>query len=168
MRVCAAADLEGREAVLSAFLLTMVWGSGTSNSRSLRNTARALADPGRTAEQLAEAAAVWRSLVALDAKAVAGIYNGLDVPGIGPAFFTKWFAASGRRTGRYWQPLILDSRVAVALNRRLGVFLYKEAQSKAPAARYVAYLRLLHRWAGRDADAARLEWVLFDAGAPQT
>jgi len=94
--------------------------------------------------------------------ALAEAYAGWRCPGVGPSFFTKWFAYAGRHAGRDWQPLILDDRVYRALNTTLEVRLVDLAGSRSRAARYRAYVEAVHAWSrALDVPAERVEWVLF-------
>jgi hypothetical protein len=90
-----------------------------------------------------------------------------SLPGIGQAFFTKWFAFAGYLPDRTWQPLILDSRVYRTLNTTLRVTTIDMAGTRRQAARYMSYVGHMHDWAqlitsnGCAVDAERLEWIFF-------
>jgi hypothetical protein len=157
-------DLSDADAVLSAFTLVVAWGAGTTNTRSLRYTPLALADPLRAAQQLADAIEKLRK------DDLAGAYDGFRLPGVGPSFATKWFALAGVRDGRDWQPLILDTRVRNALEI-LGVPLVVFAgRRRSRAAAYAAYVRTMHAWAEELraenpwCRGQTLEWLLSDHG----
>jgi hypothetical protein len=87
-----------------------------------------------------------------------------SLPGVGEAFFTKWFAFAGLTPERAWQPLILDSRVRATLHDTLDVWLNQLADKRRDPERYGAYVTALHIWAAalpESTTAARLEWILF-------
>lgn len=90
-----------------------------------------------------------------------------ELPGVGQAFFTKWFSFAGHTPTRIWQPLILDSRVYATLNDTLKITTTAMVGSRNRAARYVAYVDHLHQWADfptaeQQANSAeRLEWIFF-------
>ena len=69
-------------------IATLLWGSGVSNGRGPRYTARALLD-----DRLIPALAASASCVADGS--LASAHEGFRVRGIGPSFFTKWFWAVG-------------------------------------------------------------------------
>jgi hypothetical protein len=154
----ATTDITVPEQVLAAFTLIIVWGSGV-RSRSYRNLPKALSAPD-CAEQLRVSALTCR------AGDLVSAYNGMRLPGIGPAFFTKWFAFAGSTPGAVRRPLILDARVWRTLNQ-LEVTRRSLGYRTSPAKRYLAYVELLHEWAvelrgqGINVDAERLEFVLF-------
>jgi hypothetical protein len=160
VRMMAQTSMTDESAVRQAFVLIMAWGSGTSNPRSYRNTAKALASPHCT-DRLTAAASTCRSGALTDA------YDEFSLPGIGRSFFTKWFAFAGRTVGRGWQPLILDDRVLATLNRTLNITTRSLAGSRNWGRRYAAYVDHLHLWSyelnsqGVQCDAERLEWILF-------
>jgi hypothetical protein len=157
-------DLRVTEEVLSAFTLVVAWGSGTTNTRSLRYTPLALADPLRAAHSLSEAVERLRSGDLL------GAYRRFRLPGIGQSNATRWFALAGRRPDHDWQPLILDARVRAGLEV-IGVSLYAVAGGRRSRADgYAAYVRLLHTWAddvraeNPSCRAETMEWLLSQYG----
>ncbi|MEN1974100.1 8-oxoguanine DNA glycosylase OGG fold protein [Cellulomonas sp. P4] len=159
-RLLDGADAADDVALLRAFLVVQAWGAGVTGARTLRHTARAFAHR----EQLVDALRVSAErLRRADATAeLAEAYDAWRCPGVGPSFFTKWFAYAGRRNGRNWQPLILDARVYRALNITLGVRLVDLAGSRSRADRYRAYVEAVHDWARvLTVPAEYLEWVLF-------
>lgn len=147
VQVCNALDLADNDAIVAAFVLIMAWGSGTSNSRSLRNTKMALQDVGVAAAALRESAAALRSIRDVDDPAIADVHRRFALAGVGEPFFTKWFAFAGLVADREWQPLILDSRVRANLNKTLEVWLNQLTDVHNDRQRYVAYLSAMHRWA---------------------
>ncbi|GFG50778.1 hypothetical protein CQY20_30125 [Mycolicibacterium agri] len=162
--VCASTDFADDEAVLAAFVLVMAWGSGTSNSRSLRYTRKALADISAAAVTLRQSAVALRSVERVDDPDIATIHRSFRMPGVGEAFFTKWFAFAGFVSGREWQPLILDSRVRNTLHTTLDVWLNQLTATHRDPERYVAYLTAMHRWAvslPQPMTATQLEWIMF-------
>ncbi len=70
------------------FTATMIWGSGTRNGRGPRNTCRALRAPSL-------AATLQRSAALVTHEDFASAYVAARLPGVGPAFFTKWLWAVG-------------------------------------------------------------------------
>lgn len=148
------------------FLLVQVWGSGLTGRRTPRFTRIAFGDWRRLAGHLAGSAELLRAAVGTDALAEA--HRGWSVPGVGPAFFTKWFTFAGTSAGRDWQPLILDSLVLSAINSRdggLGLLLASFTDRRGAGPRYQGYVEKVHQWA-RDlgVSAARVEWALFMHG----
>ena len=163
VRACEQMRLDADTEVIKAFVLVMAWGSGTTNSRSLGNTRRALQDVVRASSVLRESAHGLRE--AKELHDVLGVYQAFSLPGVGEAFFTKWFAFAGRSPGREWQPLILDRRVRATLNLTLGVWLNHLADRRNDSYRYIAYVKALHEWAADRGDAVsaeRMEWIFFD------
>ncbi|MFV8241883.1 hypothetical protein [Mycolicibacterium peregrinum] len=161
---CESIDLADDEAVLAAFVLVMAWGSGTSNSRSLRNTRKALQDTKAAAAALRDSAIALRAIHHFDDPALADAHQGFYLPGVREAFFTKWFAFAGFVREREWQPLILDSRVRATLHKTLNVWLNHMSDSHNDPARYIAYLDAIHRWAAKlpqPMTSTRLEWIMF-------
>lgn len=138
------------------FTATMIWGSGTRNGRGPRNTCRALRAPSLAATLRLSAALVTH-------EDFASAYVAARLPGVGPAFFTKWLWAVGLARPRPPRPLILDSLVWASL-ARLGWNSRDAAGSSRWADRYVAYVSTMHRWATQlDAKlpADRLEYFRF-------
>jgi hypothetical protein len=160
---CSNLNLADDEAVISVFALVMAWGSGTSNSRSLRYTNKALQDP-TAASVLRESATTLRAIQRVTDPGIADAHHQFSLPGVGEAFFTKWFAFAGVVPGRDWQPLILDSRVRATLHTTLDIWLNQLTDTHRDPERYVAYLTAMHRWAPellQTMTATRLEWIMF-------
>jgi hypothetical protein len=160
----AAMDLADTGDVLASYVLVAAWGSGTTNTRILRYIPYALADPLRAAYQLAT------SIESVRKDDLAGAYRRFGLPGIGQAYLTRWFALAGRRAGRDWQPLILDSWVHVAL-QAFGTPPARLAGGRTSrAVSYMAYIQTLHRWAEEvrqdnpSCRAETLEWLLSQYG----
>jgi hypothetical protein len=167
LSACQAMGLANESDVVRTFVLVMAWGSGLTGSRSLRNTARALGDTPSAHKMLREATLRLRSAESFTDGALRQAHEDFRLPGVGQAFFTKWFAFAGYVPDREWQPLILDSRVYASLNKTLGVDTKSMAGSRLRKARYGAYVETMHSWSedlsrtGLDATPERLEWVLF-------
>jgi hypothetical protein len=168
LSACDEMDLANEGDVVRTFVLVMAWGSGLTGSRALRNTARALGDTPSAHKMLGDAALRLRSAKSFTDGALEQAHHDFGLPGVGQAFFTKWFTFAGHVPGRTWQPLILDSRVYATLNRTLGVDTTSMAGSRLRKARYRAYVETMHSWSddlsrsGLDAAPERLEWVLFE------
>ncbi|WP_237082874.1 hypothetical protein [Mycobacteroides abscessus] len=161
---CSAVDLADDNAVIAAFVLVMAWGSGTSNSRSLRNTRKALVDVSAAASVLRESAAALRAAQQITDPVIADTHRQFVLPGIGEAFFTKWFAFAGYVPSREWQPLILDSRVRRTLHDTLDAWLNQLTDVHRNPERYIAYLTAMHQWAAeipQPITATQLEWIMF-------
>lgn len=164
LNACQSIDLDDDQSVASAFVLVMAWGSGTTNGRSLRYIRAALQDPPAAAETLRRSATSLRAIARLEDPALLDVHREFSLPGVGEAFFTKWFAFAGCVPNRDWQPLILDSRVRATLHKTLNVWLNTMTDRRRDAERYVAYLWALHLWSARltpTVTAMRLEWILF-------
>lgn len=165
---CEAVDLDDADQVLHAFVLVMAWGSGTTNGRGLRNTARAVSHPGTAHVVLSNSARALRQSASIPDRSLERAHGSFALPGVRQAFFTKWFSFAGHVPSRAWQPLILDSRVYATLNDTLQVTTISMAGSHNRSARYAAYVDHLHRWAslltaeGCATDAERLEWIFFE------
>ncbi|QGG94358.1 8-oxoguanine DNA glycosylase OGG fold protein [Actinomarinicola tropica] len=139
------------DALRRLFALTMMWGSGTSNGRGPRNTNTALRSLGLDS-------ALAQSLDRLQDGDVGGAFLlHRKVPGVGPAFFTKWLWVVGTASGASPRPLILDSLVWTALGE-LGWDSRLAAGTRSWGARYVAYLTACERWA----EAAGDRWTPED------
>lgn len=147
------------EALRQLFVLVMVWGSGTSNTRSYRYTRDALADPRLdTALRVTAEACREPGITRLE-----DAYRAWRVTGVRRSYFTKWFRFAGYVPDRSWQPLILDDRVLNSLNATLNLSTHDLAGSNRWATRYRAYVELVHEWADdlEGITAQRIEWVLF-------
>jgi hypothetical protein len=160
----AAMDLADTDSVLASFILVAAWGSGTTNTRSLRYVPYALGDPLRAAYQLAT------SIEAIRQNDLIGAYQRFELPGIGEAYLTRWFALAGRRAGRDWQPLILDAGARKALDA-FGIPVARLAGGRpSRAVSYAVYIQTLHRWAAEvrqdnpSCRAETLEWLLSQYG----
>nr|WP_199344560.1 hypothetical protein [Mycobacteroides chelonae] len=164
INACSAVDLDDDNAVIAAFVLVMAWGSGTSNSRSLRNTRKALVDVSAAVNVLRESAAALRTVEQITDPVIADTHRQFVLSGIGEAFYTKWFAFAGYVPGRQWQPLILDSRVRRTLHNTLDTWLNRLTDVHRDPERYIAYLTAMHQWAAelpQPITAAQLEWIMF-------
>lgn len=162
--VCRSLDMANDDAVVAAFVLVMAWGSGTSNNRSLRNTKNALQDIGAAATALRQSATALRAAQHTADPSIAATHRQFSLPGIGEAFFTKWFAFAGFVPGRAWQPAILDSRVRATLHKSLDVWLNQLTDIHRDPERYVAYLTAIHWWSAalpQPMTPTQLEWIMF-------
>jgi hypothetical protein len=72
-----------------------IWGSGTSNSRSLRNTKKSLQDLSAAATALRESATALRQIRDITDPAIAEAHHRFSLPGVGEAFFNEWFVFAG-------------------------------------------------------------------------
>jgi hypothetical protein len=164
---CQAMDLNDPEDVLQCFVLVMAWGSGTTGSRGLRNTARALTDPDAAAKTLAGSARLLRE-ARVAGGALRQAHQEFRLRGVGQSFFTKWFSYVGFAPERAWNPLILDSRVLATLNQTLQIRTQTMAGNRRRAVRYASYVEHLYRWADElttpesPVDGERLEWIMFE------
>jgi len=120
------------------FVATMIWGSGTSNGRGPRNTARALDD-----ERLDSTLRSSHALVVQNQCGEA--YRTFRVGGVGPPFFTKWFWSASLAHALHPAPLILDSRVWASLEAVCWNSI-TAAGTRRRADRYLAYLHAMDRW----------------------
>jgi hypothetical protein len=160
-------DLNDPEQVLQSFVLVMAWGSGTTGSRGLRNTARALSDSDAAWKTLVCSARLLREARSAVGGAVLQAHQKFRLCGVGQSFFTKWFSYAGFAPARTWNPLILDSRVLATLNQTLQVSTRTMANDRRWAARYAAYVEQLYRWADEvtttesPVSGERLEWIMF-------
>jgi hypothetical protein len=144
------------------FVATMIWGRGKKNARMLPGIMRALKSPDLLASLSATRGYAQRGNC-LDA------YSAWSLPGLGPAFFTKWLWASSYPCIPRFRPLVLDSLVW----RSLGALEWDSrhaAGTTRRAARYAAYVEQVHDWADElsttehTIDAEALEYALFTAG----
>lgn len=171
-----AREIRSDQQTLDFFVHVLAWGSGTSRRANLKRLDSVLepnAGPDRLA-LLREAASEARSG---DADAPRRAYlklirpGGGVIPGLGPAFFTKFLYFAGNVEGEI-PCLILDARVArslyaagwTGLPASGGTFSYNWY-----ADTYHSYCRLLTQWAG-DLEGKTLpdeiERALFSGGAP--
>lgn len=158
--LAAAVDLEDDESLLRAFLLVQAWGSGTSNSRTLKHTKSAFDDRENLLRSLRSTAKILRE--SDDTASLAEAYRCWKCAGVGRSFFTKWFTFAGVREGRAWQPLILDKRVLRTLNNTLNLNTKQLADSRNWRHRFQSYVETVHQWAvDTGTEAQRLEWILF-------
>lgn len=143
------------------FVLTMMWGSGTTNGRGPRNTQSALA----TANSIDTLIEVHSALQGGEIPRAYDLHRKLR--GLGPSFHTKWLWLMGRVTGTTPQSLILDARVWATLSRLEWSSLMASGGDRRWGQRYVAYLRACELWA-RDAgvDAEDIEYTLFMDNQP--
>ncbi|MFA5566518.1 MAG: hypothetical protein WC184_10885 [Acidimicrobiia bacterium] len=149
-----AGSLGDDEVLRRLFVMTMMWGSGTRNGRGPRNCDKALAS--KPLPVLRESAA----LVA-DGDLSAAYMLHKKLPGVGPAFFTKWLWLVGSNQDQQPQPLILDSLVWKSL-AELGWDSREASGSRLWAKRYVAYLNACRVWAkDNNTTPEDIEYTLF-------
>jgi hypothetical protein len=159
-----ATGVQGRRQL---FLAAMAWGRGKRNGRMLPGFKRAFAHPALDAT-LAKTCDLIRD--GLPAEAYEA-WRAAKIPGLGEAFFTKWFYVCGMaRVPNYClDPLVLDGRVCKSL-RMLGWGSWRASgvrRCRGRAAAYCAYLKTLQTWAtimtikGYRTTAEQLEIFLF-------
>lgn len=148
---------------LRLFIATLIWGRGKSNGRMREHIIKALVHPSRD-EVLA------RTQEIAVAGQLGGAYAAWRLPGLGPAFFTKWLWSSTLRCPPDERGLILDARVWATLNGPLGwSSVVATGGSRRRPERYVAYVTAARRWASElttdeaDVSAEDVEWALFHA-----
>jgi hypothetical protein len=90
---CQAVDVNDPEQVLQSFVLVMAWGSGTTGNRGLRNTARALSDPGAACKTLVGSASLLRR-----AQSAAGALSCKRIKGSGSAVLASRSSPNGSAT----------------------------------------------------------------------
>lgn len=157
--------------VLELLWYTLAWGSGTSRRQNRRRIdAFRDEEQRRTRTELLRVAAA--AAAAGDVTVAYGTLirrGGGVIPGLGPAFFTKFLYFAGG--GDVDHPAaILDARVARSLHR-LGWSSLPSGWANWFTATYVSYCDLLGRWAeevAQDRGAAvgrdELEYLLFRWG----
>lgn len=158
----ASLDAQDDEAVRRAFLLMYAWGNG-SLRHGFGHAAKALADAS-LATRLRTVALSVRGANREPMRDVleTTMVELLKIDGIGQTFASKWLAFSGKREGRDWQPLIIDSRVKATLSGTLDLSLSTFGPVNASATWYAGYVEALHGWAKEPrVSAERLEWILF-------
>ncbi len=161
-----AGSLDSDRDVLRLLWHVLAWGSGSRlrlNRRRLDGISKA---PGAAAAALRDAARLSRT----DPEAAYRCLSpgtGTPLPYLGPAFFTKYLYFAG--AGAPDHPcLIIDSRVAHALNTRCGWTTLRSGGNWPPET-YQRYCTLLARWAreesdrsGRQVCADQIERWLFE------
>ena len=144
-----------RSSIEHVFVLTMMWGSGTTNGRGPRYTKEALST-GTVADVLTTA----RSLLA-----GGNIPDAYDLhrrlPGVGPAFFTKLLWVLGQTVDISPAPLILDSFVWKSLGSLKWNSQTAAGGSRRRGDRYLAYLQACEAWAGEQFSPEDVEYTLF-------
>jgi len=141
-KLAAKTDWQNDDQVRKLFVMTMAWGSGTTNGRGPRYTEAALSSVEKPA-----LAALREARNLLQASDIAGAYDcAWQLDGVGPPFLTKWLWVVGTTVKTPWTPLILDSRVWKGL-RALKWDSQRAANSNRWGDRYVAYLKACAAWA---------------------
>ncbi|WP_156664725.1 hypothetical protein [Mycobacterium sp. 852002-51057_SCH5723018] len=143
-KLAAKTDWPNDDQVRKLFVMTMAWGSGTTNGRGPRYTEAALSSVEKPALRALREA---RNL--LQSSDIAGAYDcASQLDGVGPPFLTKWLWVVGTTVKTPWTPLILDSRVWKGL-RQLRWDSQRAANSNRWGDRYVAYLKACAAWASQ-------------------
>jgi hypothetical protein len=151
------------------FVACAVWGTGTAGRERVRRLRVFQQDAPYGFEELWHGIALVRESGPVDAYAYLHGRKRNRVPHVGPAFGTKVLYFSGyEKSATSLRPLILDSRVATALNMLCGWSWPTLAGGWTPS-QYEQYLTVAHDWAkqwGTDPDV--VEYVLFNIGkAPE-
>jgi hypothetical protein len=150
-------------AALDAFIAVMAWGYGRVGygPYRVRRVLASVPDPG---ERLQAAAGELARVGPAAAYVLLGDSGVPRLPGLGPAFGTKFLYFCSPPGGR--TALILDRLVAAWLRANTGLRL-NEARWSAPA--YQRYLEAMSRWAAETAiTAEELEACIFQAQARGT
>jgi hypothetical protein len=154
-----AGSAKSSEDLRSLFALAMIWGRGKANGRMKNHLISILGN--RDLDR-----ALASSMAELKMVGPAASYQcwvDLRIPGIGPAFFTKWLWAAGCTNPAGNQAFVLDSRVWASL-RKLGWNSNEAAGSRIRSIRYGAYVESCVRWSEglTRVSAEDVEWALFD------
>jgi hypothetical protein len=152
-------DLSSAAAVRRLFVLTMMWGSGTSNGRGPRNTHAALEGP--------DVDDVLRRSIELVAAGEIGEAYDLHkkLRQVGPSFHTKWLWVIGSSAESRLRPLILDKLVWTALGTLGWDSRSAAGGNRRWSARYVAYLEACAEWASDvGCTPEDIEYSLFRRG----
>jgi hypothetical protein len=149
---------------LHTHVAAAAWGSGKRPARPRQIFDGTRERAWAVAETLHKAADVLRASGPVAAYGAMHLGGAANIPDLGPAYATKFLHYVGyartRAGGRY--PLILDSYVAIALNRLLNLGWNKFGW---PAAQYDRYLDIAHDWAAEWGCAPDVvERVLFSIG----
>lgn len=154
----AAKKSRDEQSMVRLFVATMIWGSGTTNGRGPRNTAKALGDEGLVK-------CLGDTMDLCQRGELANAYQRFSVDRVGPSFFTKWFWTAALH-GKGDRPLILDDRVWATLNR-LGWTGRAAAHRRRD--RYAAYVESMTEWVdalnaieGTALTAEGLEYLMFE------
>ncbi len=164
-RAAAVTDWSSPDQTSELFVGVMAWGSGTTNGRGPRYTDQALAS-GKVPGVLAE---VWGLLQPTGADEAATAIDRAyqlhrQLPGVGPAFFTKLLWVVGTATGIGPVPLTLDARVWQSLGTLGWSSLEAAGGDRSWSARYVAYLLACEAWASAaDHTPEDIEFTLFSS-----
>lgn len=144
--------------LITLWVATMMWGSGTTNGRGPWRTAQGLSAPNLVVALQASSDAVRR-------RDLVSAYRGFALAGCGSSFFTKWFWAVALAQPDQPLPLILDERV---LNTLRWIHQGTDWRSPRHAEGYQTYVEMIHNAANElrvhhgGLDAEKLEWMLFD------
>jgi hypothetical protein len=154
---------------LHTYVAAAAWGSGKRPARPRRIFTGDRAQAWAVAEKLKAAADVLATDDPVAAYRVMDRGGTAYTPGLRAAFFTKFMYYAGypnepRECTGQRHPLILDSNVAIALNRLLNLGWRKSGWT---ADQYRRYLNIAHDWAGQWGDGCDpdvVERVLFSIG----
>ena len=149
------------------FLAAMTWGRGKRNGRMLPGFKKAFAHPALDGT-LASTCNLIREGLPGEAY---DVWRAAEIPGLGEAFFTKWFFVCGMGgvPNTCMDALVLDRRVWRSL-RVLGWGSWRASGVRrvhGRAAAFCAYLKALQTWAtvmtikGHATTAEQLEIFLF-------
>jgi hypothetical protein len=170
-------DASSDEVVLTLLLHVLAWGSGLSRRNNGVRISSLVASDTRAEHVVLLRAALQYARDGDVAEAYACLIRrgGGAIPGLGPAFFTKYLYFAG--AGRPLHPcLILDARVAASLYSA-GWETLPRSRSRTGwsysanwyTATYVGYCQLLSRWAEEESRNAsfsvaadEIERALFD------
>jgi len=140
--LAAKTDWGSDQQVRKLFVMTMAWGSGTTNGRGPRYTEAALSSQEKPALAALRDA---RNLLH-EGRTPEAYECAWRIDGVGPPFLTKWLWVVGTTVETAWPPLILDSRVWNGLGG-LTWDSHRAAKSRRWGDRYVAYLKACAAWA---------------------
>ncbi len=156
----------GRDADVTKFLATMIWGYGPDEGG--RSDNRGPARVEQMTSKLDHLRDVLRDTACqIEKGALEEAYRGFDIAWCGPSFRSKYFYFVGKSLGIKGYPLIFDNRVAVGLARvgglRNDLLGMVSIQTKGTASAYTRYTNLLHELASQMAcEADQIELFLFD------
>ena len=150
--------------LVSLWVATRMWGSGTSNGRGPLNTARGLTSKSLLPVLEGTASALWNGFTGAN---ITNAYGLFVLPGSREAFFTKWFwALALDDPNPQLRPLILDLRVRQTVRKLLnGVQGWTPPRGRAG---YIRYLQLMDAATQNLAasfshlDSEKLEWLFYD------
>lgn len=149
---------------LHTYVAAAAWGSGKSPARPRRIFDRTREQAWAVGETLHKAADVLLTSDPVSAYRAMDLGGAVNIPWLRAAYATKflYYVGYARTPASDRYPLILDSNVAIALNRLLEL---GWNQFGWPAAQYDRYLDIAHDWADEWGCAPDVvERVLFSIG----